>query len=106
MTVVAYVPDLMDRSKVDAAAGQGVVHARRPAQLAELVGPSTTVVLVDVGRPGVLDALGAVVATDVAVVGFASHVERDLIESARAIGVDEVLPRSAFFTRLPELVAR
>ena len=42
---------------------------------------------------------------DVPIVGYFSHVERDLGERARAAGIDHVLPRSAFTVRLPRLLA-
>jgi DNA-binding NarL/FixJ family response regulator len=38
------------------------------------------------------------------VVGFLSHVQADLRASAVEAGCDEVLPRSAFATRLPEIL--
>ncbi len=38
------------------------------------------------------------------IVGFVSHVQRDLQARAKLAGCDEVLARSAFVTKLPELV--
>ena len=38
-------------------------------------------------------------------VGYASHVQVDVIDAARAAGVDDVLPRSAFTMRLAEILA-
>ncbi|MDQ3570764.1 MAG: hypothetical protein M3396_09140 [Actinomycetota bacterium] len=96
--VAAYVPDLMDRSKV-AAAGD-VTFVTTPADLAAT--PADLVVL-DLSRPGVLEAL-----TDLGgarTVGFASHVDHELLAAAAAAGCDEVLPRSRFFARLGELLA-
>jgi hypothetical protein len=103
VTVVAYVPDLMDRSKVSSV-GADVRFAPSPAQLPALIqeaGPS--VVVVDLSRPGVLDVLPQL--GEVRVIGFGSHVDRDLLEAARAAGCTEVLARSAFFSRLPGLLA-
>lgn len=102
MTVVAYTPDLMDRSKV-AAAAPGVVLVHRPGELAT-VASAGDVVVVDLSRPGVLDALPAVVATGARVIGFGSHVDRDLLGAARDAGCGEVLARSAFFGRIEELL--
>lgn len=102
MTVVAYVPDLMDRSKV-AAAGPAVSFLPSPAALAEAAA-GADVAVVDLGRPGAVDALPALVATGVRVVAFGSHVERDTLEVARAAGCQEVLPRSAFFRDLRALL--
>jgi hypothetical protein len=43
---------------------------------------------------------------DIATVGFASHVQTAVIEEARQAGVTEVMARSAFTQRLPELLSR
>jgi CheY-like chemotaxis protein len=40
----------------------------------------------------------------VPLVGFLSHVRTDLQQSARAAGVDHVLPRSAFTNRLADIL--
>ena len=95
--VAAYVPDLMDRSKV-AAAGADVTFVATPAAL---VGVDADVVVVDLGRPGVLEVLGRL---QLPVIGFASHVDRDLMAAARAAGCGQVLARSAFFSRVAELL--
>jgi len=41
---------------------------------------------------------------EIPVVGFYSHVDQETRRAAEAAGVDPVLPRSAFTTRLAELV--
>jgi len=102
MRVVAYVPDLMDRSKVSAAVPD-VRFVARPDDLAEAA-DGAGVAVVDLGRPGVLDVLPAVVATGARVVAFGSHVDRATLDAARAAGCTEVLPRSAFFRDLPSLL--
>lgn len=98
-TVAAYVPDLMDRSKVSAAAGDRVTFARTPADLPDV---EADLVVVDLSRPGVLDALPSLAGRRV--LGFGSHVDTDLLDAARAAGC-EVLARSKFFARLEELLA-
>jgi hypothetical protein len=103
MTVVAYVPDLMDRSKVQAAA-PSVTLARTPGDLLAVAGPGVTAV-VDLSRPGVLDVLAPLVASGARVIGFGSHVDKDVLAAARSAGCEEVLARSAFFARLDELLA-
>jgi DNA-binding NarL/FixJ family response regulator len=100
--VVAFVPDLMDRSRVTAAA-PGVEVVATPAAL-PAAGADADVVVVDLGRPGVLDALPVLAGGRARVVGFAAHVDRATLDAARAAGCDEVLPRSAFFRGLPELL--
>ena len=99
--VVAYVPDLMDRSKV-AGAGADVTFVARPADLpAAVTSAGAELVVVDLTRPGVVDVLGDVGAP---VVGFANHTNRQAMEEAAAAGADQVLARSAFFSRLDELL--
>ncbi|HEX3623664.1 MAG TPA: hypothetical protein VHT97_15220 [Acidimicrobiales bacterium] len=97
--IVAYVPDLMDRSKV-AAAGD-VTFVSRPAEL-PAAGEAADVLVVDLTRPGVVDVL-----TELAgrrVIGFANHTSRDVMAAARAAGCEQVLARSEFFSRLDELL--
>jgi len=98
--IAAYVPDLMDRSKVAAVGGDAVTFVGSPSELA---GAGAEVVVVDLARPGVLEALPALGA--VRTIGFASHVDHDLAEAARAAGCGEVLARSRFFSALPDLLA-
>jgi hypothetical protein len=97
--VVAYVPDLMDRSRF--AGIDGVAFVARPEDL--FAGGDGAVRVVDLGRPGVLDELGT--APDgCRVVGYASHVDRELVDRAEALGV-EVHPRSRFFGQIRSLLA-
>jgi hypothetical protein len=95
--VVAFVPDVMDRSKVAAAAD--VMFVDTPEALIDTPGE---VVVVDLMRAGVLDVLPALEGRRV--IGFGRHTERALLEAAGAAGCDEVLPRSSFFPRLNELL--
>lgn len=97
--IVAYVPDLMDQSKV-AAAGD-CVFVSRPAELAAR-SAEADVVVVDLTKPGVLDVLSEL---DARVIGFANHTSRDVMDAARAAGCEQVLPRSQFFARIDELLA-
>lgn len=102
MKVEAYVPDLMDRSRLDAAgasAGAEVSYAPSPDRLSG----EADLVVVDLTRAGVLEALPNL--GGAATVGFASHVDRDLLRRARAAGCQTVLARSAFFGRLGPLLA-
>ena len=97
MTVAVYVPDLMDRSKIMAVAPDAVVVAR----IDDVVAAPGDIVIVDLSRPGVLDAVVALVGSGVRVVGFASHVDRDTLDRAHTAGC-EVFARSAFFSRCAE----
>lgn len=99
--IVAYTPDVMDRSKV-AAAGD-CIFVSHPADLAALCGAGAAeLVIVDLTRPGVVEVLPDI---DARVIGFANHTSRDVMDAARAAGCAEVLPRSDFFARINELLA-
>jgi len=103
--VVAYVPDLMDRSRISATAtgagGSTVVFVASPQALSAEAAEADLVV-VDLGRPGVLEQLRELTTPSV---GFASHVDRDLMAAAKAAGCGQVLARSTFFSRLGALLA-
>jgi len=100
--ILAYVPDLMDRSRL--AGIQGVELVARATDLASQAAAGDTVV-VDLSRPGVLEVVPLVVAAGARVVGFISHVDSEGTAAARAAGCDPVLARSVFFSRLPALLA-
>ena len=95
--VFAYVPELIDRSKVAAAAD--VTFVSDPAELASA---DADLVVVDLSRPGVVDVLPQIRARTI---GFGRHTQRDILDAARAAGCDEVLVRSDFFPRVRELLA-
>ena len=68
-------------------------------------------VILDLNNPRT-DPLGTVAAmkqdetlASVRIVGFVSHVDVTTIDAARAAGVDEILARSAFAMKLPDLLA-
>jgi hypothetical protein len=88
MRVVAYVPDLMDRSKL-----QTVVDRFVPTADA-LRGETADIVVIDLSRPGVLDVVPAL---EGRVVAFGRHDNVPLLDAARAAGCVVVLARSKFF---------
>jgi CheY-like chemotaxis protein len=113
--ILAIVDDLMFSSKIRAAAGQlgvTVTFARSSeAALAAIREHGPELVILDLNSPRT-DPLGTVAAIkrdagtrSVRTVGYASHVHTDVIEAARAAGVDEVMARSAFAGRLAEILA-
>lgn len=99
MTVLAFVPDLMDRSRLG---GLDVTFVSDLTALADA--SPDDVVVVDLARAGVLEALAGV-PDAVRTIGFGSHVDRELLDAARQAGCDEVMARSEFFRRAPELLA-
>jgi hypothetical protein len=105
--MVAYVPDLMDRSRVEMAgraAGRPVEFVARPEDLVSAVGLGARFVVVDLAPAGVLEVLPRLGPAHT--VGFASHVDKALLAAAREAGCDEVLARSAVFRRLARTAAR
>ena len=103
--VVALTPDLLDRSKVAAA----LPAARFVGAVDDLAGAvagagADAVVLVDLARPGVVAAAASLVQAGVRVVGYGSHVDVDLLERARAAGI-EAHPRSRTFRDLAAVLA-
>ena len=97
VAVAAYTPDLMDRSKISAALAECRFVAR-PEALVGLAG--IDVVVVDLSKRGVMEVLADIVAGGARVIGYGSHVDHKLLAAAGEAGVDDVLPRSKFFTRL------
>lgn len=93
--VAVFVPDLMDQSKVRAA----LPEADRLRSVGQLSTCAADIVVVDLNRPGVLEVIPEIPGR---VIGFASHVDDDVIALAWAAGAAEVLPRSVFFKRLTE----
>jgi hypothetical protein len=98
-TVVALVPDLMDRSRLQRAPG---VEVRFVDASGLAAATGADLVVVDLSRPDHLAAL-AQRPPGVEVVGFGPHVDRALLAEAEAAGCDRVLPRSTFFRTWPEV---
>jgi DNA-binding NarL/FixJ family response regulator len=73
-----------------------------------LLEPPPKLVIVDLNsRSQPLAAIERVRATqkDLRVIGFLSHVQRDLATQAQAAGCDEVMPRSAFTQNLAAILS-
>ncbi len=122
--IVAVLDDLMFTSKIRAAAaGLGVtvtfarsaeaaLAALRAPEISPGGAPASRLVLLDLNGTatdplGVVAAIRAIDALrTVPIVGFVSHVQTHTIDAARQAGATEVLSRSAFVQRLPELLTR
>lgn len=105
--VVALVRDLMDRSRFGVLSGSGVdvQFVRSVGDLASaLADVPVLVVVIDLGRDDALEGIGAAAVAGARVVAYGSHVDRDRLDAAHAAGA-EVLTRSAFFTRLSDLLS-
>ncbi len=95
MTIVAHVPNLFDRSRF-----QGLAAFVETVEEAAELGPS--LLIVDLDR---CDDVEGFVLDGVRVIGFGPHVDSDLHRRATESGYTEVLARSVFFRRLPDLLA-
>lgn len=100
---VAFVPDLMDRSRLNGIPDLVIVSNAGALDAIAGMGPGD-VVAVDLSRAGALEAAARVVKTGAKVIGFASHVDSDTMRTANAAGV-VAMARSAFFGRAAELFA-
>jgi len=112
--VLALVDDLMFRSKIKSTAqhaGVAVAFAgSRDAALIAMRANTPALVIFDLNNPRI-DPIGTVAAmkgdpalASIPTVAFVSHVQTDLIDAARAAGVDNILPRSVFTARLTEIL--
>jgi PleD family two-component response regulator len=112
--ILAALDDLMFTSRIRAAAagvGAEVRFARTAADASALAREFRPgLILLDLNARGFdpLATLGALKGdaglAGLRIVGFVSHVQSDVIAAARSAGIDEVLARSAFVARLPELL--
>lgn len=113
--VVAAVEDLLFRSKISETAstlGVEALFPRNPRKLIEQASASPPDLLVldlNSARYEPLNLLREIKSDqalkDVPVVGFLSHVQKDLAVAARELGCDRVMARSAFTRDLPEVLA-
>jgi CheY-like chemotaxis protein len=114
--ILAVLDDLMFTSKIRTTANQlgiTVAFARSAdAALAEMRKSAPSLVILDLNNPrtnplGLVESMHQDPAlAAVPTVGYASHVQVDVINAARAAGVGEVLARSAFTQQLAEILQR
>lgn len=101
--MVLLVSDLLLASRARAAVeGRGLAcrWVRRPDQLTDVPG-GATVLAVDCHLEGALEAAAAYKRRSprTRLVGFVSHTDGQTIARARAVGMQRVMARSAFFER-------
>ena len=114
--VIAAVDDMFFGAKIRgaaAAAGREVEFVKSQQQLEEKLskGP-VSLIIVDLNSER-MDAIGIVrglksdpASSTIRIVGFLSHVQVDLMQSAREAGCDEVIARSAFSAKLAEILTK
>jgi PleD family two-component response regulator len=113
--ILAVLDDLMFTSKIKTTASQlGVTVAfvrSADAALAEMRKAPPSLLILDLNNPRTNPlAIVAGMKADAALasiptVGYASHVQTDVIDAARQAGVDQVLARSAFTQHLAQILA-
>src|SRR5580765_927272 len=114
--ILALLDDLMFSSKIKTTAGQlgiAVAFARSAdSALSQMRSTPPSLVILDLNNARI-DPLRVVASmkadaalATIPTVGFASHVQVDVIEAARQAGVGEVMARSAFTQKLPEILER
>ena len=111
--VLIAVPDLFFLARIEAAAtlaGTSLERCASAELTARCAARRPDLVILDLhagGDPlaGVRALKAAAELASIPVVGFYSHVEQDTRRLAQQAGVDQVLPRSAFTSRLAELLA-
>jgi PleD family two-component response regulator len=114
--ILAILDDLLFTSKMRATAKQIgatlAVAKSRESALAEMRANTPALVIFDLNNPRT-DPLGIVAEmrgdpalAGIATVGFVSHVHTELIDAARKAGVGDVMARSMFAERLPQILAK
>jgi PleD family two-component response regulator len=114
--ILAVLDDLMFTSKIKTTASQlgvTVAFARSAdAALGAMRDAAPSLVILDLNNPRT-NPLAIVAAmrenpalAAVPIVGYASHVQVDVIDAARRAGVTDVLARSAFTQQLPDILRR
>ena len=114
--VLVVVDDLMFRSRISSTAkATGVTIAAATTcdaavTRARELKPGLIILDLDSGRTQPFEVLKQLRAdpelAGIPTLGFVSHVHADAIRQARALGIGEVLARSAFVGALPEILAR
>ena len=110
-TIVACVEDLFFRSKIEATARHLNVPVvfKSVGELPDALREGAAALLLELSSNGkTLDAVRRLreqpATRDLPIVGFLSHVDRELAQQAESAGVTRVLPRSQFSETLPDLV--
>lgn len=95
----------MFASKITATAQATQVPVKLIREPEKLAGEQGDRLIVDLNQAGALEAAAQwKTGCGAHVVGFVSHVDRETIDRARSLGIDEVLPRSQFVQRLTDLL--
>jgi DNA-binding NarL/FixJ family response regulator len=112
--ILIAVDDLLFSSKIRAVAkqlGVELVFGRSPEEVLERVRthrPSLAIFDLNSDKIQPLESISTIKNTpelkSTRTIGFVSHVHTQLIQAAQTSGIDEVMARSAFAARLPEIL--
>lgn len=112
--ILAAVDDLLFSSKIRTTAKQAgveLIFARTPADILEqsrALRPALVIFDLNSAKVSPIDTIAEMkrdaTISGIPTIGFVSHVHTDLIDAARAAGVDEVMARSAFASRLADIL--
>ena len=112
--ILAAVDDLLFSSKIRTTAKQAgveLIFARTPPDILEQARahhPSLVIFDLNSGKTNPVDTISTMKRdpdlSSIRTLGFVSHVHTDLIDAARAAGVDDVMARSAFAAHLAEIL--
>jgi DNA-binding NarL/FixJ family response regulator len=112
--ILAAVDDLLFSSKIRTTAklaGVDLTFARTPPEILErarALQPALVIFDLDSAKANPIDTVASMKRdaglAGIRTLGFVSHVHTGLIEAARSAGIDEVMARSAFAARLPEIL--
>lgn len=105
--VAVVTGDLLDRTRIEEAVRRAglepVTLATRAAVEGALAGSVPSVALVDLRVGEAERIVELLAAAGVEVTVFGAHVDEEALERARAAGAAKALPRSRFFSRLPQM---
>lgn len=114
MPILAAVDDFLFRSKIRATAKHlaiDITFAQTPDEIlaqARALTPALIILDLNSAKADPLSTIAALKADPetmaLRTLGYASHVDTELIADARKAGADEVLPRSAFAGRLADIL--
>lgn len=112
--ILAAVDDMLFSSKIRTTAknaGIELVFARTPAEIldqARALRPSLVIFDLNSSKAAPIETVAALkrdpALAAIPTLGFVSHVQTDVIDAARAAGIDDVMARSAFAARLAEIL--
>jgi DNA-binding NarL/FixJ family response regulator len=112
--VLVAVDDLLFSSKIRTVAKQAgveIVFARTPPEILEqmrTLKPGLAIFDLNSAKADPINTLTAIQQdaglASIRTIGFVSHVDADTIYAARAAGIHEVMPRSAFVTQLADIL--